>query len=60
MVTTTWNAPEGAFTLEDEIINQTCVDDGVLFGFHKTMEYTGLKKNIVFIFIMYIKIQLNQ
>ena len=44
MVTTSWNAPEGAFTLKGEIMNQTSVDDGVLFGFHKTMEFTDMKR----------------
>lgn len=43
-VTNSWNAPEGAFTLDGEIMNQTSVDDGALFGFHKTMEFCGIIK----------------
>ncbi len=42
MVTTSWNAPEGAFTLKGEFMNQTSVDDGPLFGFHKAMKFVGL------------------
>lgn len=44
MVTTTWNAPKGAFTIEGEIMNQQSVDDGVLFGFHVAMKFIGLTK----------------
>lgn len=44
MITTSWNAPEGAFTLEGELMNQTSVDDGVLFGFHIAMKFVGLSK----------------
>lgn len=44
MVTTSWNAPDTAFTLKGEFFNQTSVDDGVLFGFHKAMEFTGMKR----------------
>lgn len=50
MITTSWNAPEGAFTLKGEIMNQTSVDDGILFGFHKTMEFIGLEKLVGFHF----------
>lgn len=44
MVTSSWNAPKGAFTLKDELMSQTSVDDGVLFGFHITMKFVGLYK----------------
>lgn len=42
MVTTSWNAPETAFTLPGEFFNQTSVDDGVLFGFHHMNAFTGM------------------
>lgn len=41
-VTTSWNAPETAFTLEGEFFNQHSVDEGVLFGFHKMNAFTGM------------------
>lgn len=44
MVTTTWNAPETAFTLPGEFFEETSVDDGVLFGFHKMNKFTGMQK----------------
>lgn len=44
MVTTTWNAPETAFTLEGEFFDQTSVDKGVLFGFHKMNQFTGMTR----------------
>ena len=44
MVTSTWNAPEEAFTLEGEFFNQTSVDDGVLFGFHRMNAFLGLSR----------------
>ena len=44
LVTSSWNAPEGAFTLEGELMGQTSVDDGVLFGFHIAMKFVGLTK----------------
>lgn len=43
MVTSTWNAPEEAFTLEGEFFNQTSVDDGILFGFHRMNAFLGLE-----------------
>ncbi|SEM49836.1 modulator of drug activity B [bacterium A37T11] len=43
MVTTTWNAPETAFTLPGEFFNQTSVDDGVLFGFHRMNAFLSLQ-----------------
>lgn len=42
MVTTTWNAPETAFTLPGEFFQQKSVDEGVLFGFHRMNEFLGL------------------
>lgn len=44
MLTTTWNAPETAFTLPGEFFMQTSVDDGVMFGFHRMNAFTGMKK----------------
>lgn len=44
MVNTTWNAPDTAFTLPGEFFNETSVDDGVLFGFHKMNAFTGMSK----------------
>lgn len=44
MITTTWNAPEGAFTIENELMQQTNVDEGVLFGVHVAMKFVGLDK----------------
>lgn len=44
MVTTTWNAPETAFTLPNEFFDQKNVDEGVLFGFHKMNQFTSLEK----------------
>lgn len=41
-VTTSWNAPETAFTLEGEFFNQHSVDEGVLFGFHRMNAFTGM------------------
>lgn len=42
LLTTTWNAPETAFTLEGEFFEQKSVDEGVMFGFHKMNEFTGM------------------
>ncbi len=44
MTTTTWNAPDTAFTLPGEFFQQTSVDDGVLFGFHKMNQFVGLTR----------------
>ena len=43
MVTSSWNAPETAFTLPDEFFKQTNVDDGVLFGFHRMNEFLAME-----------------
>lgn len=44
MLTTSWNAPETAFTIKGEFFNQTSVDNGVMYGFHKAMEFTGMER----------------
>lgn len=44
MINTTWNAPDTAFTLPGEFFNETSVDDGVLFGFHRMNAFTGMEK----------------
>ena len=44
MVTTSWNAPDTAFTLPGEFFDQRTVDDGVLFGFHKMNQFTGMER----------------
>lgn len=44
MITSSWNAPSGAFTIENELMDQTTVDDGVLFGVHIAMKFVGLSK----------------
>jgi modulator of drug activity B len=44
MITSTWNAPETAFTLEGEFFDQTSVDEGVLFGMHKANAFTGMTR----------------
>ncbi|OJU42936.1 MAG: NADPH quinone reductase MdaB [Bacteroidales bacterium 45-6] len=43
MLTTSWNAPDTAFTLEGEFFNQTSVDDGVMYGFHRMNVFTGME-----------------
>lgn len=43
MVTSSWNAPQEAFTLPGDFFNQQSVDDGVLFGFHRMNAFTGMK-----------------
>jgi modulator of drug activity B len=42
IVTTSWNAPAAAFTLPGEFFNQTSVDDGPLFGFHRMNAFAGI------------------
>ena len=42
MVTTTWNAPLASFTQPNDFFDQTSVDNGVLFGFHKMNKFVGL------------------
>lgn len=44
MLTTTWNAPAAAFTLPGEFFEQTTVDEGVMFGFHKMNQFVGMEK----------------
>ena len=43
MLTTSWNAPEEAFTLPGEFFNETSVDNGAMFGFHRMNAFTGMK-----------------
>ena len=42
MVTSSWNAPKTAFTLPGEFFNETSVDSGALFGFHRMNAFTGM------------------
>jgi len=42
MLTTTWNAPIEAFTLEDEFFKKHSVDEGVMFGFHQMNAFIGM------------------
>lgn len=44
MVTSSWNAPKTAFTLSGEFFNETSVDDGPLFGFHRMNAFAALEK----------------
>lgn len=44
MATSTWNAPEAAFTLPGEFFDQKSVDAGVLFGFHRMNAFLSLQK----------------
>ncbi|WP_177733437.1 NAD(P)H-dependent oxidoreductase [Flavobacterium inviolabile] len=43
MLTTSWNAPETAFTLPGEFFNEHSVDEGPLFGFHRMNAFIGLQ-----------------
>lgn len=43
MLTTTWNAPEEAFTVEGEFFNLQDADD-IFVGVHKMNEFVGLSK----------------
>ncbi|RZJ68769.1 MAG: flavodoxin family protein [Flavobacterium sp.] len=42
VLTTSWNAPQTAFTLKGEFFEQKSVDEGVMFGFHKMNQFTGM------------------
>ncbi|RAJ79072.1 modulator of drug activity B [Chitinophaga dinghuensis] len=42
MLTSSWNAPAAAFTLPGEFFDQTSVDKGVMFGFHRMNAFAGL------------------
>lgn len=44
MLTTTWNAPVEAFTIEGEFFRQHSVDAGVMFGFHQMNQFIGLSR----------------
>lgn len=43
IVTTSWNAPREAFEWKNEFFDQTSVDEGILFGFHKMNQFIGLE-----------------
>lgn len=43
ILTTSWNAPKAAFTLEDEFFEQKSVDEGIMFGFHKMNAFAGME-----------------
>lgn len=43
ILTSSWNAPDTAFTLPGEFFDQRSVDDGVLFGFHKMNQFASLQ-----------------
>lgn len=43
MLTTTWNAPETAFTLPGEFFGERSVDEGVMFGFHRMNAFVGMQ-----------------
>ena len=43
ILTTSWNAPQGAFMLPNEFFNQISVDNGPLSGFHGMNRYLGIK-----------------
>ncbi len=43
ILTTSWNAPKTAFTLENEFFYQKSVDEGVMFGFHRMNAFTGME-----------------
>lgn len=43
MVSSSWNAPKEAFTLPGEFFDQTSVDQGVLYGFHRMNAFTGME-----------------
>jgi modulator of drug activity B len=44
MLTTSWNAPETAFTLPGEFFNQTSVDDGPMSGFHNMNAFVAMQR----------------
>lgn len=43
IITSSWNAPQGAFTFPNEFFNQISVDNGPLSGFHGMNRYLGIK-----------------
>lgn len=43
MLTTTWNAPLDAFTIDGEFFNQHNVDEGVMFAFHRMNAFIGMQ-----------------
>ncbi len=47
MLSTTWNAPEAAFTEKEQFFEEKGVD-GAFFAFHKAQEFVGLEKVATF------------
>ena len=43
ILTTSWDAPKTAFTLEGEFFEQRSVNSRVMFGFHKMNAFTGME-----------------
>lgn len=43
ILTTSWNAPKAAFTMENEFFEEKSVDNGAMFGFHKMNTFTGME-----------------
>ncbi|WP_246146938.1 NAD(P)H-dependent oxidoreductase [Seonamhaeicola marinus] len=43
ILTICWNTAKTAFNLEYEFFNQTSVDEGDMFGFHKMNAFTGMQ-----------------
>lgn len=43
ILTSSWNAPKAAFTIENEFFNQKSVDEGALFGFHRMNVFIGME-----------------
>ncbi|WP_062053815.1 NAD(P)H-dependent oxidoreductase [Aquimarina longa] len=44
ILTTSWNAPKGAFILPNEFFNEISVDNGPMSGFHGMNKYLGLQR----------------
>nr|WP_312824907.1 NAD(P)H-dependent oxidoreductase [Epilithonimonas sp.] len=43
LITSTWNAPDTAFTIPEEFFQGKSVDDGVFFPFHRMNAFCGLE-----------------
>ena len=55
IVTTTMNAPKSAFTNKNEFFDKTSIDNGILYGFHKTHQYLDMSHLASFHFYDVIK-----
>ena len=44
MLTSSWNAPDTAFTLPNEFFDERSPDEGVLIGLHKMNQFAGLTR----------------